>query len=216
MPADGALSVANHRLSPPPSQAAIALTSSMPTPLQITPGGSLANTLVAIARLSRAAGRSQLNVALASSCSNDAIGQFFSSQLHQAGVAVLPTSETPGHTGTVFVLASEDASRSFLSYFHSGTLEVTPSLRRAVAKSRLVVIEGYLWELPNAAAAIAEVVEIARENGTQVALTAGDPGVVARHRQEILQVCSGNPRSDWHEGPRAGHGGSSHTPFTPD
>ena len=103
-------------------------------------------------------------------------------------MAVLPTSEEPGHTGTVFVLASPDGSRSFLSFFHSERLEVSGSLRQAISQSRLVVIEGYLWELPNASAAIAEVVAIARASGVQVALTAGDPGVVSRHREEILGV----------------------------
>ena len=109
--------------------------------------------------------------------------------LDKAGVAVLPTSaEGMGHTGTVFVLASSDASRSFLSFFKSERLDVSPALRRAISNSRLVVVEGYLWELPNAAATIAEVVAVARAAGTQVALTAGDPGVVSRHREEILKV----------------------------
>lgn len=112
----------------------------------------------------------------------------FVASLNNAGVAVLPTSDEPGHTGTVFVLASPDASRSFLSFFHSERLEVSNSLRKAISQSRLVVIEGYLWELPNAAAAISEVVAVARAAGVQVALTAGDPGVVSRHREEILSV----------------------------
>ena len=76
--------------------------------MQITPGGSLANTLVAISRLSKASGRSRLNVALAASCSSDAVGQYFATSLNNAGVAVLPVSEEPGHTGTVFVLSSPD------------------------------------------------------------------------------------------------------------
>jgi sugar/nucleoside kinase (ribokinase family) len=106
-------------------------------------------------------------------------------------VAVLPVSEASeasGSTGTVFVLPSADASRSFLSFFQSERFEVSASLRRSIAQSRLVIIDGYMWELPNAAAAITEIVAVARSSGVQVALTAGDPGVVARNRASIVKV----------------------------
>jgi len=162
---------------------------------QVTPGGSLANTLVAIARLSKAATRQEgstpLSVCLAGSCGSDALGQFFTSQLGHAGVSVMPVSETEGnggHTGTVMVLSTADAQRSFLSFFTSERMAVPPALKSAISNSRLVVIEGYLWEMPNAFHAIQEVVALARASGAQVALTAGDPGVVARHREEMLQV----------------------------
>lgn len=47
---------------------------------------------------------------------------------------------------------------------------------------------GYLWEAPGAEAYIHAVVEHARVAGAQVALTAGDPGVVERNRDAILRV----------------------------
>ncbi|GAX82953.1 hypothetical protein CEUSTIGMA_g10380.t1 [Chlamydomonas eustigma] len=154
---------------------------------KITAGGSVANTLVGISRLSKASRRKKIHVALSSSCSTDAIGQYFSASLNNAGVAVLP-SEDVGHTGTVFVLASPDGQRSFLSYFQSEHMKVSTSLRVAVSQCRLVVVEGYMWEMPGAAEAITEVVAIAKAHGVQVAMTAGDPGVVARNRDKILQV----------------------------
>ena len=98
------------------------------------------------------------------------------------------SDDQAGSTGTVFVLASADAARSFLSFFQSEKFEVSASLRRSIAQSRLVIIEGYMWELSNAAAAITEIVAVARASGVQVALTAGDPGVVSRNRASILKV----------------------------
>lgn len=150
-----------------------------------------------IARLSAAAAASRrrhrpLRVALGTSCGSDPIGQYFTSQLNSAGVTVLPSalqsSPTPGHTGTVFVLPSADAQRSFLSFFHSEALGLSPDLLRTAANSRLLIIEGYLWEMPGAAEAVKRAVAAARAGGARVALTAGDPGVVARHRSSILKV----------------------------
>lgn len=163
---------------------------------KISPGGSLANTLVAISRLSLAAtatnkGWPQLNIALGTNCGSDPISQFFSSQLNSAGVAVVPVADAcaaPGHTGTVFVLPSADAQRSFLSFFHSEAMTVGPGLLQSAARARLVVVEGYLWELPQASETIPQLVAAARAGGAKVVLTAGDPGVVARHRQSIQKV----------------------------
>ncbi len=101
---------------------------------------------------------------------------------------MLPPSRGDGHTGTVFVLPSPDGQRSFLSYFESEKLVVSASLKNAIRRSRLVVIEGYLWELPNAEAAIAEVVATAQQSGAKVVLTAGDRGVVALNRGNLTQA----------------------------
>lgn len=93
-----------------------------------------------------------------------------------------------GHTGTVMVLTTPDAQRSFLSFFTSDRLALSERLRSAVRGCRLVVMEGYLWEMEGAEAYMAEVIRIAHAAGAQVAMTAGDPGVVARHREEMLRT----------------------------
>lgn len=50
--------------------------------------------------------------------------------------------------GTVMVLCTPDAQRSFLSFFDSSAVRLTASMRRAISSARLVVIEGYMLELP--------------------------------------------------------------------
>ncbi|GFR40426.1 hypothetical protein Agub_g1000 [Astrephomene gubernaculifera] len=209
-------------------------------PSQVSAGGSLANTLVGVARLARAAGK-DLRVALGGSLGVDTLGQFFNSQMRQAGVSCLldshhhhhhpshhqhcnnqqaphgshsettamqepsttcaqhsqhssqqqpPASSAPSsaHTGTVMVLTTPDAQRSFLSFFTSERLTLTERLRAAVRASQLVVVEGYLWEMCGAEEYVSAVLEAAHAVGAQVAMTAGDPGVVARHRDAMLRV----------------------------
>jgi sugar/nucleoside kinase (ribokinase family) len=175
--------------------------------VQVSAGGSLANTLVGVARLSRAAG-TDLRVALGGSLGIDTLGQYFNSQMHAAGVRCLldtphpprgshahaehpqpadvadATSLSPaaagdhaapapgGHTGTVVVLTTQDAQRSFLSFFTNDGLHISDKLRSAIRSSRLVVVEGYLWGLDGAEEAITEVVRTARVSGAQVRRTA--------------------------------------------
>ncbi|EFJ51973.1 hypothetical protein VOLCADRAFT_103178 [Volvox carteri f. nagariensis] len=197
-------------------------------PSQVSAGGSLANTLVGIAKLSRAAAK-DVRVLLGGSLGTDTLGQFFNSQMKRAGVRCLletqqhhyhhhhhphsPYREDPeelrhqhqqdseaaaapaiassnGHTGTVMVLTTPDAQRSFLSFFTSESLVLSERIRTAVRASRMVVVEGYLWEMPGAEEYIRQVQDLAHAAGAQVAMTAGDPGVVSRHREAMLRVLS--------------------------
>lgn len=60
--------------------------------------------------------------------------------------------------GTVIVLTTPDANRTFLSYLGtSQELCVDTSVRSHVRRSRMLLIEGYVWEMPNAAASISQV-----------------------------------------------------------
>ena len=84
------------------------------------------------------------------------------------------------------VLTTEDANRTFLSYLGAQQhLHFNEEIASAVAKSRLLLIEGYLWEMPGAADTIRQAIEVARACGALVAMTAGDAAVVQRHRAEL-------------------------------
>lgn len=87
------------------------------------------------------------------------------------------------------VLTTQDANRTFLSYLGAKQeLHLTPQVTSAVSRSRLMLIEGYLWEMAGAAEAIGEAIRTAKASGTMVAMTAGDAAVVQRHRGELWQA----------------------------
>ena len=166
--------------------------------LDIAAGGSAANTLSALARLgdadAAARGGGRLRVALAPVAGTDAQAAFHAAELGRAGVEVLPgcqTAEEHGATGTVFVLTTPDANRSFLSHVAfapGGLLSPSPHALAAASRSRLLLVEGYLWAAPGAEAAIAAAVAAARAGGALVAFTAGDAGVVTRHRAALWRA----------------------------
>lgn len=148
-------------------------------------GGSLANTLVALSRL----GSGQVRVGMAGVVGSDAIGQFFRAKIAKAGVEFLTREESETTTGTVCVLTTPDANRTMLSFYGSAaTFRMEEVLKEYIASAKVLVIEGYLWEMEGTKQAIAEAVDIARESGTLVALTASDATVVQRHRDELLEI----------------------------
>lgn len=86
-------------------------------------------------------------------------GCFHSAQLRQAGVQLLAEALPGASTGTAVCLTTPDANRTFLSYLGGGqALALAPAARAAVTGARALLVEGYLWELPGAQAAIGEAV----------------------------------------------------------
>lgn len=119
----------------------------------------------------------------------DMQGSFHCAQMRQAGVQLLSESLPGTSTGTVIVLTTPDANRTFLSYLGSSqTLTLSTSAEAAISRSRVLIVEGYLWEMPGAKEAIGSAVRLARDSGALVALTTGDSSLVARHRNEFLRL----------------------------
>lgn len=154
-------------------------------------GGSLSNTLIDLSRMVEATtahgddrGRT---VAMAGLVGNDTLGSFYKSQMESAGVSMVHHGpgedvESVVNTGTVIVLTTEDAQRTMLSYLGTQKeVQITPALEKAIKNTNILVIEGYMWELPNASKTILSAIAIAKEHGVRVAMTAGDAGVVERH-----------------------------------
>lgn len=75
-------------------------------------------------------------------------GLFHNAQMQQAGVQLL-SSPCPGSaTGTVVVMTTPDANRTFMSYLGSAQeLQLTPEAEASISSTRLLIIEGYLWEM---------------------------------------------------------------------
>uniref|UniRef100_A0A7I4AR62 Carbohydrate kinase PfkB domain-containing protein n=2 Tax=Physcomitrium patens TaxID=3218 RepID=A0A7I4AR62_PHYPA len=157
---------------------------------KLSAGGSLSNTLVALARLGVASSHnSAQNVAMTGSVGSDALGDFYRTKLLRANVHFLSQPVVGGTTGTVIVLTTPDAQRTMLSYQGmSSIVNFDSVLADAIAKSRVLVVEGYLWEINQTIEAIAQACETARQQGVLVALTASDVSCVTRHRQQFWDV----------------------------
>jgi sugar/nucleoside kinase (ribokinase family) len=155
-------------------------------------GGSLSNSLSALARLGRAdaqvLGVEPLRVGLGGPIGADALGAFYKAKIEKAGVDFISEAEANSATGTVVVLTTPDAQRSFLSYPGTSHDLVNDATIKAVSNCRILVIEGYLWEMPGAWEGIKNAITKAKVAGAIVVMSAGDPGVVHRHRNEMMKA----------------------------
>ncbi|KAG6392843.1 hypothetical protein SASPL_147071 [Salvia splendens] len=153
-------------------------------------GGSLSNTLVALARLgAQPIGGPSLNVAMAGSVGSDPFGGFYRSKLQRANVNFLSAPVKDGTTGTVIVLTTPDAQRTMLAYQGtSSRVNYDSCLANLMSKTSILVVEGYLFEFPDTIKTISMACEEARKCGALVAITASDVTCIERHYDDFWDI----------------------------
>ncbi|KAK2658380.1 hypothetical protein Ddye_004913 [Dipteronia dyeriana] len=153
-------------------------------------GGSLSNSLVALARLGgKPIGGPTLNVALAGSVGSDPLGGFYRTKLHRANVSFCSAPIKDETTGTVIVLTTPDAQRTMLAYQGtSSTINYDSCLASLIFKTNIFVVEGYLFELPDTIQTITKACEEARRNGALIAVTASDVSCIERHYDDFWEI----------------------------
>lgn len=148
-------------------------------------GGSAANTIVGIADFG---GRA----AYAGKVSKDENGEFFLQDMRKMGVSIEVAPSPAGQTGTCAVLITEDAQRTMLTNLAvSATLCEDDIDEETIRRSRYVYIEGYLLTNPVQKAAAYKAMNLAKQYGNKVALTASDPFLCNLCRDEIWSLLQG-------------------------
>jgi sugar/nucleoside kinase (ribokinase family) len=152
-------------------------------PATIISGGSGANTAVGVASLGARA-------AFVGKVRDDELGRLYTHDLHAVGVAYdVPPAEDGPATARSFILVTPDGERTMNTYLGAsqrlGPDDVSPHTVRA---ARIVYLEGYLWDPPEAKKAFRKAMTIAHEAGNLVALTLSDAFCVDRYRDEFLAL----------------------------
>lgn len=152
---------------------------------QETAGGSAANTMAGIASL----GGKGLFVGKVKA---DRLGESFADSLKEIGVSYSTKMATDGPaTACSIILVTPDGHRSMNTYL-GASREIAPSDidEEQIAASAVLYVEGYLWDAPEAKAAINKAIAAAKRAGRKVAFTLSDPFCVARWREEFLELMS--------------------------
>lgn len=146
-------------------------------------GGSAANTVAGVAGFG---GRA----AFVGKVRDDQLGTVFRHDLRSVGVSFdTPPAHAGPSTGRCLVVVTPDAQRTMSTY-----LGIAPDIRPTdvdedlVASAAVTYLEGYLWDRPDAKAAIVKASETARRAGRRVAFTLSDPFCVDRHRDAFWQL----------------------------
>ncbi len=163
-------------------QEANALYDKMPSS-QETSGGSAANTIAVIAGLGGKTG-------FMGKVADDQLGRIFSHDIKASGTdyetAFLKSDVS---TAKCMILVTPDAERTMNTYL-GASVEFDPSdvNEDMIKRSKILYLEGYLYDKPKAKTAFDEAAKIAQKNGCEVALTLSDPFCVGRHKDDFLKI----------------------------
>ena len=148
-----------------------------------TSGGSVANTVAGVAALGG-------NAAFVGKVRNDQLGTIFRHDLRALNVhfATPPATEGPA-TARCLILVTPDAQRSMNTYLGAaGEMTSADIDMDIVRNSKIVFLEGYLFDKPAAQAALLLAGQTAHAAKRLVALSLSDPFCVDRHRSAFREL----------------------------
>ncbi len=143
-------------------------------------GGSAANTAVGVASFGG-------HAAFIGKVRDDRLGEVFATEIRKAGVAYESTSAKSGlATASSHILVTPDGQRSMNTFLGcASALDDSDMDAKTIAASKILYVEGYLWDTPGAKAAIRSAIAHAKEAKRHVAFTLSDPFCVGRWRDEF-------------------------------
>ena len=146
-------------------------------------GGSAANTVAGVASFG---GRA----AFVGKVRDDELGRVFAHDLGSTGVtfAAEPATDGPS-TGRCLIVVTADAERTMSTYLGAGAglgpEHIDPAI---IGAAKVVYLEGYLFDSPEAKDAYRRASRVAHEAGGKVALTLSDSFCVERHLDEWVTL----------------------------
>ncbi len=154
-------------------------------PAQIASGGSAGNTIAGLASFG---GKG----AYIGKLRNDELGKLFRHDMRALGVAFDTADATSGPaTARSFIFVTPDGERTMNTYLGACTRLTAADIDEATVKAaRIVYLEGYLWDPPEAKDAFRKAAQISHAAGGRVALTLSDAFCVDRYRAEFLNLMS--------------------------
>ncbi|WP_010508968.1 adenosine kinase [Komagataeibacter europaeus] len=154
-------------------------------------GGSAANTCVVASNMGA-------RVAYLGKVAADAPGQAFAADMQAAGV-YFPSSPLQGDAGEnhptarCIILVTPDGQRTMNTYLGACvTFSPEDVLADVVCASKVIYMEGYLFDPPDAQEAFRTAARIAHEAGRKVALSLSDRFCVDRHRHAFHELVRGH------------------------
>lgn len=141
-------------------------------------GGSVANSIAGFANLGGSS-------AYLGKVRNDQFGDIFNHDMASLGVDIrLPPASTGPSTARSHVLISEDGQRTMQTYLGACLELCLADISEATIKSpKTLLLEGYVWDIAEGPALAKKAAEIARQNGTTVAISLSDSFCVERHHE---------------------------------
>lgn len=146
-------------------------------------GGSVANSIAGFANLGGAA-------AYIGRVKADQFGEIFNHDMRSLGVDIrLQPAKDGAPTARSHVLITPDGQRTMNTYLGACTeLSVSDISAESIGAPQAILLEGYVWDLPEGAALMRKAIELGRARGAAIALSLSDSFCVERHREAFDDV----------------------------
>ncbi|MEC8199647.1 MAG: adenosine kinase, partial [Pseudomonadota bacterium] len=152
-------------------------------PAQEVSGGSCGNTMAGFASLG---GKG----VFIGKVRDDQLGDVFRRDMQSIGVDFFTPATTEGpRTGSCLVLITPDAQRTMCTNLGAAS-NLTPKDidKDIIQAAKVVYMEGYLFDPPDAQDAFVEAADLAHDAGQKVSITLSDPFCVDRHRHAFQML----------------------------
>ncbi len=151
----------------------------------LAPGGSCANTLIALADFG-------LNVVYSGAVSEDKFGDEFDSGMKELDVtSALARKSLP--TGSSIILISDDKERTMNTYLGACQQFSEEDIdEEKLKQSKYLYFTGYMWDTPSQKAAIQKAINIAKQNDVKIMFDVADPFAVNRSKSDFLELIKNN------------------------
>lgn len=166
------------------AERALGIYGDMKDPTKVS-GGSAGNTMACFSSLG---GKG----AYIGKVADDELGKNFGDSLNDIGVDFHTAPLSSGaSTGHCMILVTPDGERTMSTYL-GAAVELTPNDIDPdfIGKGKVVYLEGYLFDPPQAMEAFTKSARCAHEAGRRVALTLSDSFCVDRHREAFKNLVS--------------------------
>ena len=153
--------------------------------VRVISGGSAANTIAGLSVLGN-------KTAFIGKIKDDDFGNAFEEELKKLGV-YFDTTKASGDdepsTASCIVLTTPDAQRTMNTCLGiAGSIAPEDIDENIISQSRMIYIEGYLWDKDSAKSAIRKAISTAKKSLTIIAMSLSDKFCVDRNRDEFIDI----------------------------
>jgi len=147
-------------------------------------GGACPNTMITLAALG-------VRTALAGMVAKDELGRIYNERLQEQRV-ISDLAVHPGDTGSCIVLVTPDHERTMSTRLGvCQEFSVENVKHEQIKAADFFYFTGYMWDTESQKSALTAAIKTARAAGTKVVFDVADPFAVDRHRDEFLELLSG-------------------------
>ena len=150
---------------------------------KIEAGGSVANTMAGISYLGG-------NSSFIGKINSDEFGKIYKKSLEKINVNFLYSEKDENLlTGASIILITPDSERTMCTYLGISSQLSKEDINEDYIKDyEIIFLEGYLWDKGMSEEMFKHVINLAKKNNTQIAMSLSDIFCVTRHREDFFKL----------------------------